>query len=93
MQTFPYPPRAVSPQMLERVLWFYTFYFMMKIQWINGKGNDKWQNLHLQIKKNRCPFRRVLYSNKEDSFPMLEKDWLGITTISMEAWYGMVWYA
>lgn len=69
-QTFLYLPRAISPQMLEQVLWFYTFYFMMNVQWIHGKGNDKWQNLHVQIKKKQMsilegliPIKKILFSN------------------------------
>ena len=43
-------------------------------------------NLHLLIKKNRCPFWRGLYSNNEDFFfQRLEKAWMRITTISREA--------
>lgn len=37
--------------MLEQALWFYEFYLMRNAQWLNGKGSDKRQSLHLLVEK------------------------------------------
>lgn len=57
----------------------------MNVQWINGKGSDKWQNLHLPIKKIGVHFGGAYVPIMKILFQMLEKAWLGIIAISREA--------